>query len=44
MLRQGAHVCKNRENYGRKVKNVRNLKAIDGDFDAYMCGLVGAEK
>ena len=43
LLRQGAHVCKNRENIWPKSEKCRR-KTLDGEFDAYMCGPGGAKK
>ena len=39
---RGAHVCKNREQIWPKNEK-DTLKALDGELDADMCGLGGAE-
>ena len=43
LLRQGSHFCKIREKRWPKSEKC-TLKTVDGEFDAYMCGLGGAEK
>ena len=43
LLGQGAHFCKHREKIWPKSEKC-TLKTLDGDFDAYMCGLAGAKK
>ena len=43
LLGQGAHVCKNREKRWPESETC-NLQISDGEFDAYMCGLGGAEQ
>ena len=43
LLGQGAHFCKNGEQIWPESEKCTQ-KTLDGEFDAYVCGLGGAEK